>query len=96
MTNQELFSYVDHTLLKPEATPEQIAALCAEAAEHGTASVCVREGCRVFYGAEVQKTRPPGFPRRAQCGLWVFTFRSRPGPCGGSGGPPGRGGSWRG
>lgn len=43
-----------------------------------------------------QKTRPPGFPRRAQCGLWVFTFRSRPEPCGGSGGPPGRGGSWRG
>ena len=41
MTDQELFSYVDHTLLKPEATPEQIAALCAEAAEHGTASVCV-------------------------------------------------------
>ena len=41
MTNQELFSYVDHTLLTPEATPEQIAALCAEAAEHGTASVCV-------------------------------------------------------
>ena len=41
MTNQELFSYVDHTLLKPEATPEQIAAICAEAAEHGTASVCV-------------------------------------------------------
>ena len=41
MTNQELFSYVDHALLKPEATPEQIAALCAEAAEHGTASVCV-------------------------------------------------------
>lgn len=39
MTNQELFSYVDHTLLKPEATPEQIAVLCAEAAEHGTASV---------------------------------------------------------
>ena len=25
MTNQELFSYVDHTLLKPEAIPEQIA-----------------------------------------------------------------------
>lgn len=41
MTDQELFAYVDHTLLKPEATPEQIAVLCAEAAEHGTASVCV-------------------------------------------------------
>lgn len=36
-----MLSKVDHTLLKPEATPEQIAALCAEAAEHGTASVCV-------------------------------------------------------
>lgn len=42
-----------------------------------------------------QKMRPPGFPRRALCGLSVFTFRSRPGPCGGSGEPPGRGGSWR-
>lgn len=40
-TKEEMLSKVDHTLLKPEATPEQIAALCAEAAEHGTASVCV-------------------------------------------------------
>lgn len=41
MTNQELFSYVDHTLLKPEATPEQIAALCAEAAGTWHRIVCV-------------------------------------------------------
>jgi deoxyribose-phosphate aldolase len=33
--------YIDHTLLKPEATPEQIAQLCAEAAQYRFASVCV-------------------------------------------------------
>ncbi|MEM8529990.1 MAG: deoxyribose-phosphate aldolase [Chloroflexota bacterium] len=34
-------SYIDHTLLKPEATPEQITQLCAEARENVFASVCV-------------------------------------------------------
>ncbi|MGX9135324.1 deoxyribose-phosphate aldolase [Rummeliibacillus sp. JY-2-4R] len=34
-------SYIDHTLLKPEATKEQILKLCAEAKEFGFASVCV-------------------------------------------------------
>ncbi|NOK60579.1 MAG: deoxyribose-phosphate aldolase [Chloroflexi bacterium AL-W] len=34
-------SYIDHTLLKPEATPEQITQLCAEAREYTFASVCV-------------------------------------------------------
>jgi deoxyribose-phosphate aldolase len=37
----DLARLVDHTLLKPEATPEQVAALCAEAAELGAYSVCV-------------------------------------------------------
>lgn len=32
---------VDHTLLKPEATPQQVVALVAEAAELGVAAVCV-------------------------------------------------------
>lgn len=32
---------VDHTLLKPEATPEQVAALVAEARELGVLAVCV-------------------------------------------------------
>ncbi|AJD91509.1 deoxyribose-phosphate aldolase [Jeotgalibacillus malaysiensis] len=32
---------IDHTLLKPEATKEQITNLCEEAAEHGFMSVCV-------------------------------------------------------
>lgn len=37
----ELAQYIDHTLLKPEATPAQIERLCAEAAEHGFKTVCV-------------------------------------------------------
>ena len=34
-------TYIDHTLLKPEATPAQIRQLCAEAREYKFASVCV-------------------------------------------------------
>jgi deoxyribose-phosphate aldolase len=33
--------YIDHTLLKPDATEAQIRQLCAEAAQHDFASVCV-------------------------------------------------------
>ncbi|MFV9504804.1 MAG: deoxyribose-phosphate aldolase [Oscillochloridaceae bacterium umkhey_bin13] len=32
---------IDHTLLRPEATPAQIVTLCAEARRYGFASVCV-------------------------------------------------------
>ncbi|MCU0300179.1 MAG: deoxyribose-phosphate aldolase [Candidatus Nanopelagicales bacterium] len=37
----ELARMVDHTLLAPEATPADVAALCAEATELGVFSVCV-------------------------------------------------------
>lgn len=37
----DLAPYIDHTLLKPAATRDDVAALAAEAAEHGFASVCV-------------------------------------------------------
>jgi deoxyribose-phosphate aldolase len=37
----ELAQMVDHTLLKPEATPADVADLCAEATELGVFSVCV-------------------------------------------------------
>lgn len=39
MTN--IASFIDHTLLKPEATKEQIVKICQEAAEYKFASVCV-------------------------------------------------------
>lgn len=40
-TRESLARVVDHTLLKPEATDAQVAALAAEAAELGAFSICV-------------------------------------------------------
>lgn len=41
MTNAEMLTYVDHTLLKPTATWDQIKTLCEEAMKYHTASVCI-------------------------------------------------------
>jgi len=41
MELSEILSRCDHTLLKQEATWEQIQALCDEAVEYGCASVCI-------------------------------------------------------
>ena len=41
ITAPELARLIDHTLLKPEATPAQVDALIAEAIQLGTYSVCV-------------------------------------------------------
>ncbi len=41
LTREELASYIDHTLLKPEASRAQIEALCDEAKQYHFASVCV-------------------------------------------------------
>ena len=63
----ELARYIDHTLLKPEATRAQIEQLCAEAAEHQFASVCVN-GSRVelayslLEDSDVQVCTVVGFP----------------------------------
>ena len=41
MTNKEMLTYVDHTLLKPTTTWNQIKTLCEEAMKYHTASVCI-------------------------------------------------------
>ncbi len=41
MNNSEILSHIDHTLLKPFATWDQIKKLCDEAVSNNTASVCV-------------------------------------------------------
>ena len=41
LTASEIARLIDHTLLKPEATREEIGKLCAEALKYGFASVCV-------------------------------------------------------
>jgi deoxyribose-phosphate aldolase len=40
-TRHQVAALVDHTLLKPEATPAEVAAVAAEAAELGAYAVCV-------------------------------------------------------
>lgn len=37
----DIAKYIDHTLLKPEATPTEIERLCQEARQYGFAAVCV-------------------------------------------------------
>ncbi|PTX64854.1 deoxyribose-phosphate aldolase [Melghirimyces profundicolus] len=41
MNANKLASMIDHTLLKPEATADQVDRLCEEAKEYGFASVCI-------------------------------------------------------
>lgn len=60
-------SLIDHTLLKPEATPEQIVQLCTEAREYGFASVCVNPvyvklAWDLLKGSQVKVCSVVGFP----------------------------------
>lgn len=41
MTNQEILKHVDHTLLKPSSTWEQIKQICEDAIAYDTASICI-------------------------------------------------------
>lgn len=60
-------SMIDHTLLKPEATKEQIEKLCAEAKEYTFASVCVnptwvKTSAELLTGTPVKVCTVIGFP----------------------------------
>ena len=54
MDTATILSHVDHTLLKPEATWEQIKTLCDEAMEFGCATVCIPPSCVKQAAAYVQ------------------------------------------
>lgn len=41
LTRAQLAAIIDHTLLRPDATPGQVEQLCREAVEYGFAAVCV-------------------------------------------------------
>ncbi|MDF2726283.1 MAG: deoxyribose-phosphate aldolase [Paenibacillus sp.] len=63
----ELAQTIDHTLLKPDATAEAIAKLCAEAREFGFYSVCVNSAwvsaaARALAGSDVRVCAVVGFP----------------------------------
>jgi deoxyribose-phosphate aldolase len=64
---QQFCRFVDHTLLKPEATREQIEALCIEANHLETRTVCVnglwvRAAAQVLSGSNVEVCAVVGFP----------------------------------
>jgi deoxyribose-phosphate aldolase len=67
LTPRQLAAYIDHTLLKPDATETQIRQLCAEARQHRFASVCVNPTWVAFChellaGAPVKVCTVIGFP----------------------------------
>ncbi|MDF2716789.1 MAG: deoxyribose-phosphate aldolase [Paenibacillus sp.] len=64
---ETLPSYIDHTLLKADATPEAIVKLCDEARKYGFYSVCVNSGwvplcIRALEGSDVRVSAVVGFP----------------------------------
>ena len=52
--DEELASIIDHTLLKPDATEDQIIKICSEAKEYSFASVCINP-CYVRLAAKELK-----------------------------------------
>lgn len=64
---EKIIAMIDHTLLKPDATPAQIAQLCSEALEYHFASVCVnpanvRQCAFLLAGSAVKVCSVVGFP----------------------------------
>ena len=65
-----LRKYIDHTLLRPDATSQEIQRLCEEAIEHGFYGVCVH-GCHTLFaryllrGSSVKLVTVVGFPMGA-------------------------------
>jgi len=64
---KDVSQFIDHTLLKPEATAQQITQLCKEAAEFGFASVCINPSyvslaARLLRGTSVAVCTVAGFP----------------------------------
>jgi len=63
----ELNRLIDHTLLKPEATPDDIRRICAEAKGYGFFSVCVNTHyvslvARELAGSQIKVCSIAGFP----------------------------------
>lgn len=63
----ELVHWIDHTLLKPDATKQEVEKICNEARDHGFASVCINPtwvplAYKMLRGYESQVCTVVGFP----------------------------------
>jgi deoxyribose-phosphate aldolase len=66
-TESEIARLIDHTLLKPDATQNEIAKVCAEALQYHFASVCVNpwnvaQAAELLRGSDVKVCTVVGFP----------------------------------
>src|SRR5437763_3471467 len=66
-SNRDLATYIDHTLLRPDATREDLIRLCDEARTYGFATVCVTAGnvalcARLLEGCPTRPIAVAGFP----------------------------------
>ena len=64
---KEIAGFIDHTLLKPEATAEQVKVICQEALQHQFASVCINPAyvplvAGLLSGSPVATCTTVGFP----------------------------------
>ncbi|MCK9223636.1 MAG: deoxyribose-phosphate aldolase [Candidatus Muirbacterium halophilum] len=71
--NNEIASYIDHTLLKPEASEEEIIKICKEAMEYNFWSVCVnptwvKTAYSILKDSKVKVCTVVGFPLGATPG----------------------------
>jgi deoxyribose-phosphate aldolase len=71
LTPEKLVKLIDHTLLRPEATAEDIEKLCQEASQYGFYSVCVNptwvaKAKSILRGTSVKVCAVVGFPLGAQ------------------------------
>ena len=78
---RNLASYIDHTLLKATATPDDIRDLCEEAAMYGFAAVCVNPvyvdlAAHLLAGSGVKVATVVGFPLGANL-TWVKEEETR-------------------
>ena len=67
LKDKNIASKIDHTMLKPDATPNEIKELCEEAKKYHFASVCVNPGyvslcSSILKGTEVRVCTVVGFP----------------------------------
>ncbi|MHC1721120.1 MAG: deoxyribose-phosphate aldolase [Clostridiaceae bacterium] len=67
MKKEQIAKYIDHTLLRNDATPADVKKLCAEALEYNFASVCINPGyietaSKITQGSQVKVCAVVGFP----------------------------------